>query len=313
MSDKIKQFYYKKSRIQQLKGFCYTIQEGSARGASKKMGLDPSTISLQIKSLEDDLGAKLFERQGKKLILNEKGKILYNKAIRIIQETDDIFEDFLLSEDEKYQNSLNIAGFDMIIAELVKYIAIFQKENSKAKISLLNIKKEEAIKGLINREIDIAIYPFWFMELNNIPNELEKFQLAEYKSYWIMHKKHPLAQKELSKITKQDIVNGNLIYIPELVSMKGFKNFIDEYNIKNKIEIKNGTIDFIKKMVSENLGISILAGIYLTEQDKKEFVLKDTEGFFPKRSYGCIINRNKKEITKTFLKILKKNIILFNN
>jgi len=311
MSNKIKQFYYKKSRIQQLKGFCYTVQEGSSLSASKKMGLDPSTISLQIKSLEDDLGVKLFDREGKKLVLNEKGKALYEKAVHLIQESDKIFEDFLLAEDKNFQNTLKIAGFDMVISELVKYIAVFQKENPKVKISLLNIPKSEAIDGLIKREIDMAIYPFWFTEIEEVSSELEAKEIAKYKSYWVMHKDHPLAKKDEKDLTKHEIANGNFAYIPEMVNMKNFRNFIDEYNIKNKINIVNGNLDILKKMIENNMCMSIITGSYLTKEDKKKFVLKSTENLFPHRIYACVFNKNIKKITEKFFDEIEDEIKKF--
>ncbi|MFC1659213.1 LysR family transcriptional regulator [Pseudomonadota bacterium] len=58
----IKQFYYKKSRLQQYRGFCSLVQLGTTEKASAKMGLTPSAITMQIKSLEEDLNTKLFTR-----------------------------------------------------------------------------------------------------------------------------------------------------------------------------------------------------------------------------------------------------------
>ena len=73
-----KQFYYKHNRLQQLKGFYYTVQAGSSISkAAAKMGLTQSTVSLQIQSLERDLNVKLFERTGKRMKITESGKILF--------------------------------------------------------------------------------------------------------------------------------------------------------------------------------------------------------------------------------------------
>jgi len=311
MQEIIKQFYYKKSRIQQLKGFCYTVQEGSSRGAAKKMGLDPSTISLQIKSLEDDLDTKLFKRDGRKLILNKKGQALYNRAIHLIQESDGIFEDFLLAEDEDYQNTLKIAGFDMVISELVKYVSIFQKQNPKVKISLLNISKKEAVKKLVKREIDMAIYPFWYKEIEEIEKDIKIKKISDFKSYWVMHKNHPLAKKDEKKLTRQELANGRFAYIPEMVNMKNFQNFIDEYNIKNEINIINGNLDILKKMIENDMCISIITGSYLSEEDKNKFVLKDTDTLFPKRIYACAFNQNSKKITKEFFEQITEELEKF--
>ena len=74
-----KQFYYKRNRIQQLKGFYYTVQTGSVSNAARKMGLSQSAITLQIQSLERDLKTKLFEREGKKITITKAGKLFFLK------------------------------------------------------------------------------------------------------------------------------------------------------------------------------------------------------------------------------------------
>lgn len=64
--------------------FYTTAKEGSIRRAAEKLHLTPQTISGQISAFENYLGEPLFERQGKRLVLNNRGKLAYQYA-------DDIF------------------------------------------------------------------------------------------------------------------------------------------------------------------------------------------------------------------------------
>ncbi len=62
--------------------------------ASELLRLAPSTVSVQIKTLEDSLGTDLFERRGRRLILTEAGRIAYEYAEDIFdlgQELTNIF------------------------------------------------------------------------------------------------------------------------------------------------------------------------------------------------------------------------------
>jgi len=54
MNNISKQFYYKKNRLQQLKGFYYTVRYGSPSKAAVKMNLVQSSLTMQIQSLERD-------------------------------------------------------------------------------------------------------------------------------------------------------------------------------------------------------------------------------------------------------------------
>ena len=303
MTDKIQQFYYKKSRIQQLKGFCYTVQKGSSKEAAKKMGLDPSTISLQIKSLEDDLEMKLFDRISKKLILTEKGKEFYKKAVECLQSVDSLFENFLLAEDKNYQNSLNIASFDNILSHFViPIIADFKKINQNKNITIYNIKKDVVFNQMIDRKIDIAVYPF--LEKTDIPPELELIKICNYTSYWVMHKDNILASKPDEQITRENIAESEFLYIPELVNIGNFKNFIDDYKIKSAINIKNGTLEILKSMISNGLGIGCLPNVYINKEKDENIVCKRLQHLFSPIIYGCLVNKEPKKITKDFIKIL---------
>ena len=60
MKDNVR-FYYKKNRLQQIRGFCATVQcNCSIRKASTILGIEHGAVSLQIKSLEKDLNTKII-------------------------------------------------------------------------------------------------------------------------------------------------------------------------------------------------------------------------------------------------------------
>src|SRR6185436_13963486 len=59
-----------------LKMFCAVAESGSLATAAREAHLTPSAISHAIKSLETELGCRLFERAGKKLLLNQAGEQL---------------------------------------------------------------------------------------------------------------------------------------------------------------------------------------------------------------------------------------------
>jgi LysR family transcriptional activator of nhaA len=60
--------------------FYVTATQGSIAKASRQLNLTPQTISGQIGLLEDSFGFLLFDRVGKKLILNERGELTFNYA-----------------------------------------------------------------------------------------------------------------------------------------------------------------------------------------------------------------------------------------
>ncbi len=64
--------------------FWVTAREGTITAASQRLQLSPSTVSTQIKCLEGQLGHALFARQGRNIVLTERGRVVKEYA-------DDIF------------------------------------------------------------------------------------------------------------------------------------------------------------------------------------------------------------------------------
>jgi len=60
--------------------FFVTAREGSIMRAAELLHLTPQTVSGQISTFEDYLGKKLFDRKGKRLILNQQGQYVYSYA-----------------------------------------------------------------------------------------------------------------------------------------------------------------------------------------------------------------------------------------
>lgn len=66
-----------------LQYFWVTARTGSIAKASKELLLSPPTISAQISTLESNLGEKLFERSGRRLILTDTGRLAFRYADEI--------------------------------------------------------------------------------------------------------------------------------------------------------------------------------------------------------------------------------------
>ena len=63
--------------LQWLRGFYYVAQTGSIRRAAQMMNRNPSTISYQLRSLEEELNTVLFDRYKKSLRITPEGKKLF--------------------------------------------------------------------------------------------------------------------------------------------------------------------------------------------------------------------------------------------
>ena len=72
--------------LEHLRFFYAVAENGSFTRAAQQLLLTQPAVSSQIRNLEERLGQKLFERQGKRVRLTEAGEILYTQSRKIFQQ-----------------------------------------------------------------------------------------------------------------------------------------------------------------------------------------------------------------------------------
>ena len=75
-----------------LRYFWTVVREGGIARAAEKLRISQPTISTQIKQLEDALGERLFQRQGRTLVLTEVGRIVDHYATGIFTAGTELIE-----------------------------------------------------------------------------------------------------------------------------------------------------------------------------------------------------------------------------
>jgi DNA-binding transcriptional LysR family regulator len=209
------EFLYKKNRQQQIKGFYYVARHQSISKAAQAMNLTQSTVTLQIQSLERDLGFALLRRDTKPLSLTEEGEEFYTIACPLMHEFESVVEKFLDRKKQKAQKKVDIAIHHIAISYLMpRIISHFKKTNPDAKILIRNIAPIEAVKALKDGKIDLAFYP----NLSHAA-EIKQIDSISYDPVLIINKHHPLVKKEiksLSDLKDFDLIriDHNLITLP---------------------------------------------------------------------------------------------------
>jgi len=297
-----KQFYYKKNRLQQVRGFCYAVQTGSMLKCAEKMGLTPGAITLQIQSLERDLKIKLFERVGKEIKLTKSGKMFYDYAITSLQKMESLFESFTNITSEKKLNSISIGGNIIIFHILPKYIKKFETLYPQIEFKIKNLNRPEATNRVINDELDIAIYS---MTPNQIPKELDFIPVAKYAPILLTHKDHPLATKE--NLVLSDIKKYKLLRLdPQFVTVPNFDVIAEQHGLKTSIEFEMANYEILKKFVKADVGVAVVSGICMENEPDKDLVGRDLLKYFPSLTYGMMVKKGKihHPLMQEFMQIL---------
>jgi DNA-binding transcriptional LysR family regulator len=305
----LKQFYYKRNRIQQLKGFYYAVQNRSISKAAKKMGLTQSAVTLQIQSLERDLGVKLFIRDKQKIILTPEARTLYAQSAHYICGLDELFESFIKNVRGKNSNIIDIASNHAGISYILpKYIKEFHEENPSTKFKIRNLSLDEGLRRLVNDEIDMFIYP---MIKDEIPEYLDFTPIVQYQPILLTKATHPLAKKK--DLTLKDVSKFELVRIdPKLITLPAFEEIIKAHELHTSFEFEMSDWEILKKFVRADIGVAIISDIILEDGMDKDLVGRPLLNYFPKMTYGVLTKRGKvyNNLLKNFIKSLSSKKLL---
>lgn len=76
--------------LRQLEVFAEVLKSGSTTQASQMLALSQSAVSAALTDLEGQLGVQLFDRVGKRLVVNEHGRLLYPRALALLEQATEI-------------------------------------------------------------------------------------------------------------------------------------------------------------------------------------------------------------------------------
>ena len=127
-----------------------------------ELNISQSAISLAIKSLENKLEEQLFDRVGKKLILNERGRFFKEKTLPhylAIIDSQKLFQKNKLAGNMKIASSKTISNYLM---PDIYYDFLSTHDDVKFDISTINSTK--IIENILNSKIDIGLIE---IDINN--------------------------------------------------------------------------------------------------------------------------------------------------
>ncbi|MFQ9134218.1 MAG: transcriptional regulator GcvA [Haemophilus parainfluenzae] len=138
--------------LNSLKSFESAARHLSFTKAADELFVTQAAVSHQIKLLEDFLGVELFIRKNRSLELTEFGKAYFVDINKVLRKLNEATERLLtLKAEPIWQLVCHKPWYSMACAHL----SDFNKQHPEIEVRLKGVDQDE---GLLNKEIDIAIY-----------------------------------------------------------------------------------------------------------------------------------------------------------
>ena len=280
-----------KISLRQLQVFIAISKSGSTVAAADLVALSQSAASASLNELESLLGIELFDRVGKKLLLNQNGQQLLPQAMEMIDLEKTIENQFSLN-DQPSKVVLRI-GASTTIGNYILPSLLSEYSKTKSILPKVDIANTAAISTAVaNFEID-----FGLIEGPCHESELIVEKWFEDELIIVSSRQHPLAIKNLKvKITGHDLSQTGWLLRE---ARSGTREAVDQLLIKHIHYLQSAgefsNSEAIKHSAAENIGIACLSRSVVTDLLKigKLVELKTT---LPplKRNLYIIQNKRKK-------------------
>jgi LysR family transcriptional activator of nhaA len=136
--------------------FWMVAREGSITAASRRLHVAQPTISAQIRSLEKDLGAELFDRSGRRLKLSETGRQALGYAEDIFSLGQELVEAMQSGELGGRGHRLRV-GLALVVPKLIAYRLLEPALRENIQIECVEDRLEGLVPRLVNHEVDMII------------------------------------------------------------------------------------------------------------------------------------------------------------
>ncbi|BFU60065.1 MULTISPECIES: transcriptional regulator GcvA [Rodentibacter] len=139
--------------LNSLKSFESAARHLSFTKAADELFVTQAAVSHQIKLLEDFLGVELFKRKNRALELTEFGKIYFADINKILRKLNEATDRLLTLKNDPHLTISVPQTFG--IQWLVPHLSEFNRLHPEVEVRLKGVDQDE---GLLNKEIDLAIY-----------------------------------------------------------------------------------------------------------------------------------------------------------
>lgn len=139
--------------LRQLEVFAQVLKSGSTTQASQMMALSQSAVSAALADLENQLGVQLFDRVGKRLVVNEHGRLLYPRTLALLEQAGEIEQ--LFREDNgaiRVYASSTIGNY--ILPEA---IARYRRDFPTLPLELSVGNSQDVINAVMDFRVDIGL------------------------------------------------------------------------------------------------------------------------------------------------------------
>ncbi len=284
--------------LRQLKYFVKTAELLSFSKAAKALFITQSTLSQQIKQLEDELDMALFFRNNHKVSLTEAGETFLEGAKKTLAEADDN-KAKIMDLANGHRGVLNIGVTYSFGSILTESVLAFKKEYPDVTLNICYKNVMELMELVSDGELDFALSFRSSEKYDNVESHI----LFDNKLSIIVREDHPLTRKEFVRLADPEEYDLILPSIG-LQARSTFESIIADRNLNLKVAMEANEVNTILNILRRSNYVTVLSETVILEHNGLVTIdIDDAEC----NMEGCLhfcANRYRKRSTEEFIRLL---------
>lgn len=291
--------------LRQLKYFVKAAETLNFSDAAKALNIAQSSLSQQIKQLENELGVQLFLRLSHSISLTEAGEVMLPFAMHTIHEAETC-TDRIHDLQKLLTGTLNIGVTHSFSPILTETVISFMKMYPHIKLNVIYKPMSELMELLAKRDLDFVLA---FKPSQPIA-DVESHILFQNSLSAVVNASHPLASK--TSVTLAELQKYELALPSKgLQARNALDRLVASYN-DFQIRIELNEVNILLKLIRQTRLVTVLAedSIY-NESDVKAVPLQVPDN----EMVGCVHilkDTYHKNSMKEFVRLLSESIAVKN-
>lgn len=239
--------------IRQLRAFVAIAESGTFTAGALRVHVTQAAISMQIRQLETEIGAKVFVRAPRHVILTEAGEQLLRRARHILREHDAALDEIAeLAGAERGRLRIGSASAMVLTDQLPGILKDLRGQHPGAEIAVTSGTSEVLVDQILAGEIDIA-----FVSLPVDVRGIKTERLSEDQLVAIASPRHKLAkQRTISAYT----LAGERLILGERGgnTRRLIDQFFAQAGVTLHVAMELSRQQAIRRMVEADMGVGIV-------------------------------------------------------
>jgi len=271
--------------LHQLRYFCAVAEAGSFSRAAEQSHVSQPSLSQQIMKLEDELGARLFDRLGRSVRLTETGQTFLPRARAVLRELEAARGD-VVEQKDSIGGSVTIGVIPTVAPYfLPQRLTRFSRKYPQVRLTVVEEITPALLDLLRASKVDLAI-----LALPIRGHEFETFPLLTERLFAALPRGHKLA-------TRRTLSLKDLRSQPFLLLRDGhcFRDTAvaacDRARLHPQIIFESGQFSSLLSMVGAGMGVSIVPEMAVDKKSRCRFVRIDDPA--AARTIGAVVLRGR--------------------